>query len=46
MPNPTPVRLADINIESYIFFGAGAAVAWQLADPGVGRGVGRPSPTL
>jgi len=46
MPNPTPVRLADINIESYIFFGAGAAVAWQLADPGVGRGVARHSQTL
>lgn len=46
MPNPPPVRLADINIESYIFFGAGAAVAWQLADPGVGRGVARHSQTL
>lgn len=46
MPNPTPVRLADINIESYIFFGAGAAVAWQLAYPGVGRGVARHSQTL
>lgn len=46
MPPPTPVRLADINIESYIYFGAGAAVAWQLADPGVGRGVARHSQTL
>jgi uncharacterized protein (DUF2236 family) len=40
------VSLADINIESYIFFGAGAAVAWQLAYPGVGRGVARHSQTL
>lgn len=46
IPAPTDVRLADINIESYIYFGAGAAVAWQLADPGVGRGVARHSQTL
>lgn len=45
-PSPAPLRLADINIESYIYFGAGAAVAWQLADPGVGRGVARHSQTL
>lgn len=46
MPAPTSIGLADINIESYIYFGAGAAVAWQLADPGVGRGVARHSQTL
>ena len=47
MTSPKPLlRLADINIESYIYFGAGAAVAWQLADPGVGRGVARHSQTL
>lgn len=38
--------LADINREAYIYFGAGAAVAWQLAEPGVGRGVARHSATL
>lgn len=46
MPEPPIVRLADINIESYVYFGAGAAVAWQLADPRVGRGVARHSQTL
>lgn len=47
MPTPLPpLRLADINVESYIYFGAGAAVAWQLAYPGVGRGVARHSQTL
>ncbi|WP_372013839.1 oxygenase MpaB family protein [Pseudoxanthomonas sp. 10H] len=45
-PDPARVRLADINLESYIYFGAGAAVAWQLADPGVGRGVARHSETI
>ena len=38
--------LADINREAYLYFGAGAAVAWQMADPGVGRGVARHSTTL
>ena len=38
--------LADINREAYIYFGAGAAVAWQMANPGVGRGVARHSSTL
>jgi uncharacterized protein (DUF2236 family) len=38
--------LADINREAYIYFGAGAAVAWQMANPGVGRGVARHSTTL
>lgn len=42
----TPLRLADIAREAYIYFGAGAAVAWQMADPGVGRGVARRSRTL
>ena len=37
---------ADINREAYLYFGAGAAVAWQMADPGVGRGVARHSTTL
>lgn len=45
-PQPSIVRLADINLESYVYFGAGAAVAWQLADPRVGRGVARHSQTL
>jgi len=35
--------LADINREAYIYFGAGATVAWQMAMPGVGRGVTRHS---
>ena len=38
--------LADINREAYLYFGAGAAVAWQMADPGVDRGVARHSTTL
>jgi len=38
--------LADINREAYIYFGAGATVAWQMAMPGVGRGVARHSQTL
>lgn len=40
------VTLADINREAYIFFAAGATVAWQMARPGVGRGVARHSRTL
>lgn len=43
---PPPVTLASINREAYIYLGAGAAVAWQLALPGVGRGVARHSQTL
>jgi hypothetical protein len=42
----TPPRLADINREAYLYAGAGATVAWQLALPGVGRGVARHSTTL
>lgn len=38
--------LADINREAYIYFGAGATVAWQMARPGVGRGVAAHSRTL
>lgn len=38
--------LADINREAYIYFGAGATVAWQMAMPGVGRGVAEHSRTL
>ena len=38
--------LAGINREAYIYFGAGATVAWQMAMPGVGRGVARHSQTL
>lgn len=41
-----PTRLADINREACIYAGAGATVAWQLALPGVGRGVARHSSTL
>lgn len=33
------VTLASINREAYIYFGAGATVAWRMAMPGVGRGV-------
>lgn len=40
------VSLSDINREAYIYFGAGATVAWQMAMPGVGRGVARHSRTL
>ena len=40
------LRLADITCEAYIYFGAGATVAWQMALPGVGRGVARHSQTL
>src|SRR5690606_7209061 len=40
------VTLADINREAYILFAAGATVAWQMARPGVGRGVARHSRTL
>lgn len=47
---PRPERrarsLADINREAYIYFGAGATVAWQMAMPGVGRGVAAHSRTL
>lgn len=43
MTRPT---LADINREAYIYFGAGATVAWQMALPGVGRGVAEHSRTL
>ena len=45
-PRPSSPRLADINREAYIYAGAGATVAWQLAMPGVGRGVARHSSTL
>lgn len=38
--------LAEITREAYIYFGAGATVAWQMANPGVGRGVARHSATL
>ncbi len=38
--------LRDITAEAYIYFGAGATVAWQMANPGVGRGVARHSTTL
>ncbi|MGJ4730126.1 oxygenase MpaB family protein [Luteimonas sp. SDU101] len=38
--------LADINREAYIYFGAGATVAWQMAMPGVGWGVAEHSQTL
>jgi len=38
-PSPPRVTLASINREAYIYFGAGATVAWQMAMPGVGRGV-------
>lgn len=40
------LQLADITREAYIYFGAGATVAWQMAEPGVGRGVARHSATL
>lgn len=43
---PPQVTLATINREAYILFGAGAAVAWQMALPGVGRGVAAHSQTL
>lgn len=50
MPLSVPSRrahsLADINREAYIYFGAGATVAWQMAMPGVGRGVAEHSRTL
>lgn len=42
----TPLHLADIAREAYVYFGAGAAVAWQMAEPGVGRGVVRHSRAL
>lgn len=46
-PPPQPrVTLASINREAYIYFGAGATVAWQMAMPGVGRGVANHSSTL
>lgn len=41
-----PLRLGDIAREACIYFGAGAAVAWQMAMPGVGRGVAAHSRTL
>lgn len=44
--SPAPVSLATINREAYIYLGAGAAVAWQMALPGVGHGVTRHSQTL
>lgn len=43
---PAELYLADIAREAYIYFGAGAAVAWQMANPGVGRGVAGHSRTL
>lgn len=47
MPRPTsPPTLATINREAYIYSGAGVTVAWQLANPDVGRGVARHSRTL
>ena len=45
-PSAASLSLADINREAYIFAGAGATVAWQLAMPGVGLGVARHSTTL
>ncbi|AOH37229.1 oxygenase MpaB family protein [Luteimonas sp. JM171] len=45
-PPPNRVTLAHINREAYIYFGAGATVAWQMAMPGVGRGVANHSTTL
>jgi len=46
-PPATPAHsLAEINREAYIYFGAGATVAWQMAMPGVGRGVATHSRTL
>lgn len=32
-PEAAGPGLAGINREAYIYFGAGAAVAWQMADP-------------
>lgn len=48
LSGPTAQRttLAGINREAYIYFGAGATVAWQMARPGVGRGVAEHSRTL
>lgn len=40
------LTLADINREAYIYFGAGVTVAWQMTNPGVGRGVAEHSTTL
>lgn len=45
-PPPNRVTLAHINREAYIYFGAGATVVWQMAMPGVGRGVANHSTTL
>ncbi|NLC61178.1 MAG: DUF2236 domain-containing protein [Gammaproteobacteria bacterium] len=45
-PSPNRVTLASINREAYIYFGAGATVAWQMAMPSVGRGVANHSTTL
>lgn len=45
-PSKRARSLAEINREAYIYFGAGATVAWQMAMPGVGRGVARHSRTL
>ena len=45
-PAADRVTLARINREAYIYFGAGATVAWQMANPGVGRGVAGHSATL
>ena len=42
----SPARLADITREAYIYFGAGATVVLQMANPGVGLGVARHSATL
>ncbi|MET0893487.1 MAG: oxygenase MpaB family protein [Pseudoxanthomonas sp.] len=42
----TTVHLADITREAYIYFGAGATVILQMANPGVGLGVARHSATL
>lgn len=44
--HPAGLQLADITREAYIYFGAGATVAWQMAEPGVGRGVAAHSRTL
>lgn len=45
-PRDPPTTLAQIDREAYIYFGAGVTVAWQMARPGVGRGVARHSRTL
>ena len=46
LPARIPLQLADITREAYIYFGAGATVVLQMANPGVGLGVARHSATL